>query len=146
MNPRAIRMDVAGCGWIARTAGHILTIHACFEDEEVEFLPGDNLAVAAEDFRAAGGFDETFSHPGYEDYEFCHRWREWGGRIVYEPRAVVEHRRPTGMGSFLRQHFDYGRGAANFYRDERKPVDVRIHELPGFYGDVRDTVARHPRP
>lgn len=74
-----------------------------------------NLVVPADGFHAIGGFDEGYRGAGYEDYEFCLRWRASGRRILAAPGAVVLHRRDTSLGKFWRQHFHYGRGAARFY-------------------------------
>ena len=74
-----------------------------------------NLTVRADDFRAVGEFDETYRGAGYEDYEFCHRWRSSGRRLIAVPGAVVLHRRDTTPRRFWRQHLQYGRGAAHFY-------------------------------
>jgi len=74
-----------------------------------------NLAVPADGFRAVGGFDESYFGAGYEDYDFCRRWRESGRRILAAPRAVVLHQRDTTLREFCRQHYRYGLGAALFY-------------------------------
>lgn len=95
------------------------------------FLPTSNLAVSREAFHAVGGFDERFRN--YEDVEFCHRWRQEGGRLVAEPAAIVNHFRPTGLTAFWRQHVGYGRGAAAFYAADRFPLRERIGRLPDLY-------------
>ena len=74
-----------------------------------------NLAVPANGFEAVGGFDESYRGAGYEDYDFCLRWRATGRRILAAPRAVVLHQRDTSLLGFWRQHYRYGRGAAHFY-------------------------------
>ena len=74
-----------------------------------------NLAVPADGFAAVGGFDESYRGAGYEDYDFCQRWRASGRLILAAPGAIVLHRRDTTFGMFWRQHFRYGRGAARFY-------------------------------
>ena len=80
---------------------------------DARFFAANNLAVRAELFRACGGFDERFH--ASEDRELCDRWRLRGLRLVYEPTAVVVHRHALTIGSFWRQHFQYGRGAARFH-------------------------------
>ena len=52
-----------------------------------------NLVVPADGFEAVGGFDESYSGAGYEDYDFCRRWRKSGRRILAAPRAIVLHQR-----------------------------------------------------
>ena len=81
-----------------------------------------NLAVPTAEFHEVEGFDERFHDAGYEDYEFCHRWRAAGNRIVAVPEAIVHHRRDTTLAGFWRQHYRYGRGAYLFYGgDEGAP-------------------------
>lgn len=75
-----------------------------------------NLTIPAEGFAAVGGFDESYRGAGYEDYDFCERWRASGRRLVGAPRAIVLHQRHSTLGRFWRQHYHYGCGAARFYR------------------------------
>lgn len=77
------------------------------------FLATNNLAMPREGLRRLGGFDPAFLTS--EDRDLCARWREQGGRLVYVPAAVVEHAHRLGPGSFLGQHFGYGRGARRFH-------------------------------
>jgi GT2 family glycosyltransferase len=74
-----------------------------------------NLTLPADGFEALGGFDESYRGAGYEDYDFCQRWRATGRRIVAAPQAVVHHQRNTTLAGFWRQHYRYGLGAAQFY-------------------------------
>ena len=82
----------------------------------------NNLAVAADGFRALGGFDPSYRTA--EDRDFCSRWAESGRRLAYEPAAVVEHRNALGLFGFARLHFAYGRGAYRFHRDRRRARDA----------------------
>jgi len=111
---------------------------------ELAFLPTSNLAVSREAFHAVGGFDERFRN--YEDMEFCHRWRQEGGRLVAEPAAIVHHFRPTGLTAFWRQHTGYGRGAAAFYAADRFPLRDRIGRLPDLYARALRGARTTPRP
>jgi GT2 family glycosyltransferase len=85
----------------------------------------NNLAVAADGFRALGGFDASYRTA--EDRDFCSRWAESGRRLAYEPAAVVEHFSALDLRRFTRLHFAYGRGAYRFHRDRRRrgrPVPI----------------------
>jgi GT2 family glycosyltransferase len=77
-----------------------------------------NLAIPTREFRELGGFDERYRRAGYEDYEFCLRWRAAGHRIVSVPEAVVHHMRDTTLTGFWRQHYNYGKGAYILYGGE----------------------------
>jgi glycosyltransferase involved in cell wall biosynthesis len=92
---------------------------------ERRWFTTNNLAVAADGFRALGGFDPTYRTA--EDRDFCSRWAESGRRLAYEPAAVVEHRNALGVLGFARLHFAYGRGAYRFHHDRRRRgMPVRI--------------------
>lgn len=78
------------------------------------FFASNNLAAPCELFRAAGGFDETFTTS--EDREVCDRWLARGLRLTYAPEAVVRHAHALTLRTLWRQHFGYGRGARRFHR------------------------------
>lgn len=71
-------------------------------------------------------FDEGFPYPAWEDIETAYRLTRGGLRIVYEPRAVVEHDHPTDFGRFAARQEKAGYSAVVF-RD-------RHPELGGFLG------------
>lgn len=116
--------------WLARLVG-ALQRHpeACgvegqvYADNEGEFDPlGEgphnreggvfltcNCAYRRDALIAAGGFDETFPFPAYEDTELAARIGELGP-IIWEPAAIVVHpQRPLTIRAVLRKlhHWDY---------------------------------------
>jgi GT2 family glycosyltransferase len=98
---------------------HLLARHNA-SPEHARFLPSSNLLVPADRFRAMGGFDASFGFPGGEDREFCERWRRHGFALTWAPEAVVEHTPASRLRPFLRQHFNYGRGASRLQRAARE--------------------------
>jgi glycosyltransferase involved in cell wall biosynthesis len=80
------------------------------------FFITSNLAFPVARFRELGGFDVTFPLAAAEDRDLVDRWREQGGAIVYEDRAVVRHAHALTLRSFCRQHLNYGRGAFHLHR------------------------------
>jgi len=86
----------------------------CTEQGEPRYLTTTNIAFPAERFRAIGGLDRTWRLSGGEDRELCCRWERAGHRIVFAPDALVGHAHHLDLVSFLRQHFNYGRGAFRF--------------------------------
>ena len=50
------------------------------------------LLVRAELFDRLGGMDERFHPAWFEDVDFCHRLRDSGARIRFEPAATFVHR------------------------------------------------------
>lgn len=75
------------------------------------FFPGMNFAVPREDYLALGGCDESFGLLAAEDREFAYRWRTSGRGLVAEPGARVEHDHRQDLPGYLRQYFNYGKGA-----------------------------------
>jgi O-antigen biosynthesis protein len=57
------------------------------------------LLVRRSAFIAAGGFDPRFAPVYYEDVDLCLALGAAGGRVVYQPRSVVEHVRGASSGA-----------------------------------------------
>jgi succinoglycan biosynthesis protein ExoA len=71
---------------------------------------GHHAAFDLAAFRAAGGYDETFSHN--EDAELDHRLTTAGGRIFLCAEAVVTYFPRDRATALARQYFNHGRGRA----------------------------------
>lgn len=69
-----------------------------------------NLAVRRAAFLACNGFDERL-YPN-EENEFLDRLRASGGRLLHDPRLVVERSQRPHLAAFIKQMFRYGRGRA----------------------------------
>lgn len=99
------------------------------------FCTSNNLAFPAELFHKIGGFD--FSFQTAEDREFCDRWVQSGYRLIYAPDVLVYHYHELTIRTFLKQHFNYGRGALHFrksrIRRNLKPVPL---EPLSFYSSL----------
>lgn len=88
------------------------------------FLVSANLAVPADLYRRAGGFNQDYRTS--EDREFCARWLTSGLGLVYAPEAVVVHYGAVGLGRFWRRHYDFGKGACQFRGRHSKTSAGRI--------------------
>ena len=75
------------------------------------FFPGLNFAVPREDYLALGGCDESFGRLAAEDREFASRWKASGRKMVAEPAAIVVHDHRQDLPGYIRQYFNYGKGA-----------------------------------
>lgn len=80
------------------------------------FFASSNLAMARLTFERMGGFDPGFRFAGGEDRDFCDRCLAQGVELIHAPEALVDHFCELSLGSFLRQHFRYGRAAFRFHR------------------------------
>ena len=103
---------------------------------ELRFFTTNNLALSRSDFESLGGFDETFTFAS-EDRDLSDRAIAAGLALVYAPEAVVHHAHELGLGDFLRQHYQYGKGAVHFRskRRARRKSGVRL-EPPAFYYEM----------
>ncbi len=80
------------------------------------FFATNNVALPRAVFLAVGGFDERFPRAAGEDREFCARCVRQGRTFAYVPEAVVHHSHALTLRQFIRQHYNYGRGAHFFRR------------------------------
>jgi glycosyltransferase involved in cell wall biosynthesis len=78
------------------------------------FFASNNLALPAAGFRELGGFDEAFTSAAGEDRDLCNRWLAHGHGMVYAEEAVNYHAPKLSRGKYLRQQYNYGRGACLF--------------------------------
>jgi glycosyltransferase involved in cell wall biosynthesis len=108
-----------------------------FLNKSAPFFPSNNLALSRATFDAIGGFDVRFPLAAGEDRDLCAKCRRIGARLIPAPDALVEHRHPLDFAGFLRQHFNYGRGAFVCRRlsAARDAGDSRIEPLR-FYIDL----------
>ncbi|MEO8504741.1 MAG: glycosyltransferase family 2 protein [Acidobacteriota bacterium] len=89
------------------------------------FFYTSNLVVP-KDLLLREPFDLGFPYPAWEDIEVGYRLEKQGFRMVYEPRAVVQHFHPTDLERFASRQEKAGYSAVQFYR---------LHpELGGFLG------------
>jgi GT2 family glycosyltransferase len=93
-------------------------VYAYYNDNprQAHFFTTNNCAVPAEQFRALGAFDTTFSLAASEDREFCERWLRRGYQMTYAPEALVRHTHEFTLRSFWKHHFKYGRGALHLHQ------------------------------
>jgi len=104
------------------------------DSDRARFFASNNLAMPADRFHAIGGFDTTYTRTAAEDRELCDRWLHHGYRMTYAPEALVYHAHALTLRTFLRQHFNYGRGAFRFRQARAQRARGRIRLEPfSFY-------------
>lgn len=129
--PATARCDYY-CGWYH--------VHSRRPAGEVPNHPPGNLSVRRAVFARTGGFTErqpvAYAH---EELAWQAEVRQSGGRIVFEPRAVVFHYNRAGFGNLLRRNYRWGysaieskapTGAARFARVYRYPALLVAASLP----------------
>lgn len=109
------------------------------------FFRTNNIALAADLFRAVGGFTTSIPSGTAEDKELCDRWAAHGLALVHAPSAVVRHAHDLTFGRFVRQHFDYGRGILAFRLLRRaRAAGPLVPEPARFYLDLVLSPLRRP--
>ena len=108
------------------------------ETDEAEIV-GCILAVRRQAFWAAGGFPVDII-PGEENV-LINRIQAQGWKVIYNPFAVVFHRRPRVFREYARAMFRYGMGRGFMMRKTGsqggprllwKPRKIWLYYLPGF--------------
>ncbi len=107
------------------------------QNRSMAFFASNNMLLPARYFREIGGFNTSFPLAAGEDREFCDRWQHNGFHTIYAPEAVVQHTHAMTLGSFCRQHSNYGRGAFYFHRirSERCHTTLKIEPF-SFYREL----------
>ena len=101
------------------------------------FFTTNNIALAADLFRAVGGFETSIPSATAEDKEFCDRWVAHGLALTHVPSVVVHHAHELTCARFLRQHFNYGRGILAFRLIRRRRAESPFVPEPlKFYMDL----------
>jgi glycosyltransferase involved in cell wall biosynthesis len=110
------------------------------------FFTTNNIALAADLFRAVGGFTTAIPSATAEDKELCDRWSANGLALAHVPTMVVRHAHDLTLAGFLRQHFDYGRGilAYRLLRRRRRTASRLVPEPFTFYRDLVWSPLRRP--
>ena len=110
------------------------------------FFTTNNMAMEADAFRTLGGFDGSFPLAAGEDREFCERWQRSGRPLIYAPDAQVAHAHELGLPGFVRQHFNYGRGADFLHRSRARAAHhlrrPRLEPLSFYLNLVRYPLGR----
>ena len=102
--------------------------------KQVSFFASNNFALPKEKFLQIGGFDISFTAAASEDRELCDRWLNSNYPMIYAPEIQIYHAHDLTLFSFLRQHFNYGRGAFDFHqiREARQAPPIEV-EPKSFY-------------
>jgi len=75
--------------------------------------------MSGEKFHGIGGFDENFKTG--EDRKLCKRWLKNGLSMIYAPEAIIYHAHRLTFSTYIKQHFNYGRGSYKFYNKTKEP-------------------------
>jgi len=114
------------------------------EPRGVNAFMGGNVAIPLTRARALGGFDTNFVKVAYHfEAEFAHRWCDSGGRINYEPSALIHHLRAERGGTrSYGKHLttlqpDHAVGRYYFLLRTRPPGQALIGSIAALLQSVR---------
>lgn len=113
---------------------------------EPRFFPGLNFAVERAAYLAIGGCDAGFGRLAAEDRDFIDRWRTSGRRLAACPEAIVRHEHRSSLRGFLKQYFNYGRGAWRYHRLRARRGSGAISEDTNLHLQLRHHVQPHLKP
>jgi len=104
----------------------------------VDYASAACLLVRRSAFVEVGGFDPRFAPMYCEDVDLCLALRKHGGRVVYQPRAVVEHvRGASGSGGVKAARIERNRRLLRArWRSvlDRRPPESRRVDPSGIIG------------
>ncbi len=101
--------------------------HYNADHKQSTFFCSNNTALSKQKFLEIGGFDESFKTA--EDRELCKRWLNNGLKMIFVPDAMIFHAHRLSLVTFIKQHFNYGRGSFQFY-------NKKILHTPGYFRNL----------
>lgn len=78
-------------GWGEQDLGQYDTL------ADVDYVTGAAFGIRRQVVERLGGLDEDFYPAFYEEVDYCFRARRAGFRVVYQPRAVLDHYETTAL-------------------------------------------------
>lgn len=79
-------------GWVAHVGSGLPADGSGYDYvRDVDYISANGLLVDRRAWDAVGGLDERYFPAYYEDVDLCLALRALGHRVVYEPRATLEH-------------------------------------------------------
>ena len=76
-----------------------------------------NFCVKKEMFERVGGFETTYRQASGEDNDLSYKILAAGGRIYFEPKALVDHHHTTALVKYWREQFRHGFWRAKMYAE-----------------------------
>ena len=104
------------------------TYHFGTTEQEVDHLPFG--AYPTEVVRRVGGWNEELT--ANEDFEFDHRLREAGMRLLFEPRMVIRWHCRQSIADLYRQYHRYGKGKVDVAWLHPESLHLRHVAPPAF--------------
>lgn len=108
------------------------------------FMFGNNNIIRKSVLLSTGGYNEDMRTNG-EDADISQRIRTSGYNLIYEPRAVVNHKRQDSLTSILDAYWRYWRFGAKAYLGKSSVIDLLRHCARHLIVDFGMAVSRDVR-
>jgi glycosyltransferase involved in cell wall biosynthesis len=108
------------------------------------FVFGNNNIMRKSAVMLAGGYDEAMRTNG-EDADVSKRLRDKGYCLIYEPKALVYHKRQDTLSSILDTYWRYWRFGAKAYFGKTSASDLLRHCIRHFFVDFRVVIEKDIR-
>ncbi len=131
-----------GDGWVADCVSNSPggPIQVLLSDREAEHIPGCNMAFLKSALEEIGGFDKQFRTAG-DDVDVCWNLQKRGGKLEFNPAAMVWHHRRNSVRMYWRQQKGYGRAEALLEKKWPEKYNAAGHSWAGrVYGNGFYTV------
>jgi glycosyltransferase involved in cell wall biosynthesis len=105
--------------------------------QEIDWVGSYSAAYDKKVYDSLGGFDESFPIASGEDPELSYKVHERGGKIVFNPKAIVYHTHPASLGKYLKVKFFrafyrpkmYSKHKAKMLKDSYTPQSLKLQIL-----------------
>jgi exopolysaccharide biosynthesis polyprenyl glycosylphosphotransferase len=107
---------------------------------QIDFVDSYSAALKKSVFQSVGGFDQEFPQANNEDVDLSFRIAATGGKMVFNPDAIVNHTHPTRMLGYFRLKFGrafwrmlvYKKHPKKAVRDSYTPQTLKLQILFGW--------------
>jgi GT2 family glycosyltransferase len=108
--------------------------------ETIDFVDTYSAGFRIEALKSVGGFDESFPKADNEDVDLSYKLARAGYRMVFQPKAVIEHTHPGNLLRYLKIKFNrgfwrtavYQRHPGKALKDSYTPQTLKLQILSAF--------------
>lgn len=111
---------------------------------EVDYCSGAFLMIREGLFQKLGGFDDAYAPAYYEETDLCMRIRADGYRIMYDPRAAIDHFEFGSLTTASTAHEWQSRNRETFREKHARALATR--HLPASQENILEARMRDSRP
>ena len=111
------------------------------ENNSLDWVGSYSAAYDKKIYDSLGGFDESFPIASGEDPELSYKVQEKGGKIIFNPKAIVYHTHPSKLGKYLRIKFFrafyrpkmYSKHKGKILKDSYTPQSLKLQIFAAYF-------------